>query len=394
MSIRAFAVSWSALLLLFPWSARAQSADVDEFDLGDEWVAADNEGGWFAPWTPILAPDSGGFRLDLSGGIGFDAHRQADQQVVDPAPTRLGSQKEYYALATLEVPLDRIFAGRGAHGSSGSFLQDDRLLLAQYGDAGSEKADSNRRTHRTDVDASGTKPSEPRSTSDDPAAHLQGEPEEEKDSAPHGPPSEKEPPNAQTDDLEQHVTPEETVQVAREIADRVASALDGADGRIRSLVRRSRWSGLSPELRLRGVLGFDRATSTEEPVGIYAGDTTVRGGRDSLAEVRLTFRLDRLVLGDGESSLERQRIDLLEDRRKLIKEALSVFSDWRLSQARAEDISLPPDDRLKATIDAESALAELHLLTDGWFQGTTTLKQLSRQNPTSGPTRAQTAPVR
>jgi hypothetical protein len=145
---------------------------------------------------------------------------------------------------------------------------------------------------------------------------------------------------------------------------------------------------------LRGVLGFDRATSTEESVGIYPGDTTVRGGRDSLAEVRLTFRLDRLVLGDGEASLERQRTELLEDRRKLIRDALDVFSDWRRSSVRARDVSLPPDERVDATIDAERALSELYLLTDGWFQGEVTVRKIARDVPSSGRTASEMTPSR
>src|SRR5690606_12081953 len=177
------------------------------------------------------------------------------------------------------------------------------------------------------------------------------------------------------------LSPELVFLVSRQIAAHVGGAEQAVDQRLQSLVRRSRYSGLSPELRMRGVLGFDRTTSTKDSVGIYPGDTTTRGARDSLAEVRLTFRLDRLVLGDKEDSIERQRIQLVTNRRKMVAEAVDLFMQWRLSSVRATDESLPPDDRLRAQVQAEANLAQLHLLTGGWFQGERTLRELATDLP-------------
>lgn len=373
MGTRAFAVLLSAFPLLLSQRAVAQSQDVDEFDLGDEWVDSSNEGGWFAPSSPLFIPSTGGFRLDLSGGIGIDSERRTAQQVSESGRDRSKAHQDYYALATLEIPFDRLFGG-GTGDSRGS-LGEEPLLLAEYVRTGTGGADSREDSQRTDEDKES---SDTRKQEDDEAEEREALPSEASPSA-----SMREEGGA-SEPLER-LTPETALLIAHEIAARVALAMDGADGRIRSLIRRSRWSGLSPELRLRGVLGFDRATSTEESVGIYPGDTTVRGGRDSLAEVRLTFRLDQLVFGDGEASLERQRVELAEDRRKLVKEGLNLFSEWRRSRARAEDVSLPPDERIEATIDAESALGELYLLTGGWFEGHKTVRQLSRQLPSSGP---------
>lgn len=373
MGTRVLSVFLSALPLLFSQRAVAQSQDFDEFDLGNEWVDAEKEGGWFTPFTPLFAPDTGGFRLDISGGIGIDSERRDAQQSSESARDRASAHQDYYALATLEIPFDRLFGS----GSGGPRLsqKDEPRLLAQYvgtGSGGDESRDDAPRSD--DEDASrGT-----RKQADDAGEHG---PDQALDAEPLVMAPEE---GAGSEPLDR-LTPEAALLIAREIASRVAVTMDGAERRIRSLIRRSRWSGLSPELRLRGVLGFDRATSTEEPVGIYPGDTTVRGGRDSLAEARLTFRLDQLVLGDGEASLERQRVELAEDRRKLVKEALSLFSGWRRASVRAEDVSLPPDDRIEAAIDAESALGELSLLTDGWFEGQRTVRQLSRQLPSAGP---------
>lgn len=402
MSTRAFRAFFAVFPLLLGRSAHAQSAfapdapaaDIDEFDLGDEWVDSGSEGGWYAPWNPLVDAEQGGFRLDISGGIGLGTERAAAQDDSLPAspPAQVGARQEYYALATLQIPFDRLFGGGAGYPETERRGGEATLLLAQGGGGGDEgKSLEKRKSSDAPESKSGAVSSLPITSDEGQAATEERVAHETREV------SAEDNGGARTlgeYELERMFTPELSLLLVREIADRVTAALGGAEGRIRSLIRRSRLSGLSPELRLRGVLGFDRATSTEESVGIYPGDTTVRGGRDSLAEARLTFRLDRLVLGDGEPSLERQRIDLAAERRKLIQEALELLFDWRLRSSRASDISLPEGERIEAAIEAESALSELHLLTGGWFQGIPTVRRLSRDIPNSGPNREQSAPPR
>lgn len=387
--------------LFFVSGARAQSSDVvtppenlDEFDLGDEWVDESYEGGWFSPGGPLFVPDSGGLRLDLSGGIGFAEKREEGQDAAlsaSPAVGPRGGRQEYYAMATLQVPLER-FSGGGSRYLAARQLESGRpLILAQY-DGESQRVSPSEKK-KSPAPAEGTAEAAPPSSSapeKSPSgdASAEGAPREASSDDEHAVEAFGE------YDLERLFTPALTLLVAREVSERVTAALGGAEGRIRSLIRRSRLSGLSPELRLRGVLGFDRTTSTEESVGIYPGDTTVRGGQDSLAEARLTFRLDRLVFGDGEPSLERQRIDLSAERRKLAGQALKLLFDWRLASSQANDVSLPPEKRVEASIESEAALAELHLLTGGWFRGVPTLRSLLRELPNSGSRRDQEAPSR
>ena len=168
----------------------------------------------------------------------------------------------------------------------------------------------------------------------------------------------------------------------RAVVERVknAPAQMTANARLASLISRSRTSGLVPELRLRGVYGFDQTTSLEDTAGLYPGDTTTRGGHDSLLEARLTFRLDRLVLGDSETTLERQRSQLVEQEQKRIALALTHLLKWKTAVLRAKDPSLLPDEQLEAIVEEESALAHLHLLTGGWFRGWPTVKSLGLES--------------
>lgn len=397
MSTQVFGVALAAVWLFLVQGASAQAtgdpsvspADLDDFDLGDEWVDESYEGGWFAPTAPLFSSEPGGFRLDLSGGVGLNTMREEGQEEAlstgtSPSPT--GARREYYAMATLQFPLERFFGGGPGYLAAQQRDDDRPKLLAQY-DAESEGGGTGARKK---LPAGREDAAEPTPSSLGPEGPSSGE--ERARGASGAAASDEQGVEVHSGaDLEQLFTPELTLLVARELAERVTAALGSAEGRVRSLIRRSRLSGLSPELRLRGVLGFDRATSTEESVGIYPGDTTVRGGRDSLAEARLTFRLDRLVFGDGEPSLERQRIELAAERRKLVQEALELLFDWRLASSRANDVSLAAEERVEASIEAGAALAELHLLTGGWFRGTPTLQRLSQELPSSGLSRDQGA---
>jgi hypothetical protein len=157
---------------------------------------------------------------------------------------------------------------------------------------------------------------------------------------------------------------------------KIAPGSRAARIRLDSLIHRSRMSGFVPEVRLRGVYGFDQTTSLEDAAGLYPGESTTRGGHDSLLEARLTFRLDRLILGDSESTLERQRTQLEEDQGKRIAQALSHLLEWKTAAARAADSRLLPEEQAEAAIDEETALAHLYLLTGGWFRGRNTVKGL------------------
>jgi hypothetical protein len=143
-----------------------------------------------------------------------------------------------------------------------------------------------------------------------------------------------------------------------------------------SLTKRSRWSGLVPELRLRGVYGFDQTVSQEGSTGIYPGDLTTRGGHDSLIEARLSFRLDRLVYGDQESSHYQRRRELRQGEEKRRQDAVQSLLVWLDARRRLADPDLSPERWYDALQDEESALLTLHSISQGWFQGELTLELL------------------
>lgn len=192
-----------------------------------------------------------------------------------------------------------------------------------------------------------------------------------------------------------------------------SSGVVGIEERIGSLARRSRTSGLVPELRVRGMHGIDQTTSLGS-TGVYPGDTTVRDGLDALVEVRLTFELDRLVFGSEEPGLVRQLAEARKQRERLEGEVTDLLLDWfeayeRLTRHRSgqvamprssvddgsaapphdpaldegswggglDDESLDPDERARQREKDKITLrrSEVHLrrLTRGWFRGAATL---------------------
>ncbi len=145
-----------------------------------------------------------------------------------------------------------------------------------------------------------------------------------------------------------------------------ASGLDVVQGQLIDQASRARLSGLLPELRLRGALGLDQSTSLAG-AGLYPGDTTLRGGSDSVGEVRLTFRLNRLLFDDTEPALERLRLQLLAARQKVTETAVELLLEWFKWQRRSRDLTLTEEERIEAQLSAEGASVRLHVLTGGWF---------------------------
>lgn len=157
-------------------------------------------------------------------------------------------------------------------------------------------------------------------------------------------------------------------ELMREVVRRVLahSGLDVAQVRLGDLASRSRLSGLLPELRLRGALGLDQTQSLATP-GAYPTDGTLRGRSDALGEVRLTFRLNRLLFGDSEPALERLRLQVVQARKKLIDDALNVFLQWYKFERRRLQRDLSEEQRLEAELAALDAAVRLDVLTAGWF---------------------------
>lgn len=149
--------------------------------------------------------------------------------------------------------------------------------------------------------------------------------------------------------------------------------LEIGERRLDSLGRRSRWAGLLPELRVRGAAGVDQSRSIDS-AGPLLGDETTRDTVDSLAEVRLTFHLARLLVGNTEPSLERLRQQLHKERVALQQEVLELLLDWNRARLSLIRDDLEEAQRLELELEALAATTRLGLLTSGWFRGLATLE--------------------
>lgn len=303
---------------------------------GELWEPA-WEGGWFTQAPPWTLDVTVGRRTFRSMTLSRDAERS-----------------EIYALARINVPWES-------------------LLLAREIEGGAELSSASPANQEVPPPPGVEEPAGPIYGSGSPASPREGtRSQDNKLSDDRSPPPQEEgaTPQQELSSALLRLVRETTSHLAAVEATRVFEA------RLESLVRRSRHSGMVPELRLRGVYAFDQTTSLEDAAGIYPGETTTRGGRDSLLEARMTFRLDRLVFGDQESSLERQRVAVKEAEAKRVEVALDELLAWRLAERRSMSPALHPEEQLKAQGQAELALARLHIQTAGWFRGRGTTRAL------------------
>lgn len=362
-----FAAKQCILLLLgLVWNQAARAQDEDlPFLLGDvpsadsEWYSG-YDGLWDPGWDRSLANSNGPWQLSLVAGAAFNGSNQLQSAALPASPSSDG--RNYYAMAMLQVPLQELGAP-----------------LAKVPPA------------KVRTKSAPTRP--PR----------ESEPQERSAVVPEDGPSEQstplisqnvaadQEPNAQRGQSpefsalglvegtrQERVARTELIVLVKKLLQTTHDAEGHATSmaQLNSLRRRSRTSGLVPELRVRGVFGFDQDTSQQDTGGLYPGDSTTRGGRDSLVEARLTFRLDRLVYGDQEAILFQKRRDLEIDAQKRARTAVQMLVEWMTALRRSRDDSLLFDEWLETQGEEQQALLSLYLATDGWFQGEITLKNL------------------
>jgi hypothetical protein len=139
-----------------------------------------------------------------------------------------------------------------------------------------------------------------------------------------------------------------------------ASGLGADDARLDSIVSRARWSALLPETRLRATRLLDDRTDSAEPSSLAT--------RQNLGlEARLTWRFDRLLYADEETSIERVRVDRSEARVRVATRVLTALALWQ--RAWVEGRRAPPEstDAFDCALRASEAEATLDVLTAGWF---------------------------
>jgi hypothetical protein len=149
----------------------------------------------------------------------------------------------------------------------------------------------------------------------------------------------------------------------------VASGLGTDDLRIDSLIGRARASALLPETRMRAMRLWQDADHT---TAVAASDTANfydAVGANMVLELRLTWRLDRLLYAGDESTLERVRLERLDARTRIATRTLEVLFTWEKAVLDGRDAQSGSAEERAATLRAAEARATLDVLTAGWFTG-------------------------
>ena len=156
-----------------------------------------------------------------------------------------------------------------------------------------------------------------------------------------------------------------------------ASGLGVDDERIDALVARARASAWLPETRMRAMRLWDDADHTTTVASTDTANFYDAVGANLVLELRLTWRLDRLVFAGDEPTLERVRLERIDARSRLATRTLEALFAWqraKVEEARAAEGST---ERIQAVVHAAEAMATLDVLTSGWFS--------QRVKPPDGP---------
>lgn len=146
---------------------------------------------------------------------------------------------------------------------------------------------------------------------------------------------------------------------------RLKAIQDAAAGNLGLIERprwraRSRWANLLPVLMVRADSNMD----WEDGGATRASPVAVE--RDQGAEIRLTWRLDRLLYDPNEPRLFDAERGARRARVALDQEVTRAYFQWRRAVADADD----PDDGGDAAgeqLDEAEAFAQLDALTGGWL---------------------------
>ncbi len=134
------------------------------------------------------------------------------------------------------------------------------------------------------------------------------------------------------------------------------------DDALSALSSRARASALAPELRLRAYRGFDVGAR------VYRTDdvaVTTNDAAQTFFEVRLGWRLDRLVFADEEIAVERMKLERAELRQRISGKVVDLVLRWQRARRAANDPSLLDSERDEAAITAVETLLALDAVTGG-----------------------------
>jgi hypothetical protein len=146
-----------------------------------------------------------------------------------------------------------------------------------------------------------------------------------------------------------------------------ASSLGEDDAALDATIARSTRSALLPEVTMRALELWSDASHTTV---VATSDSTslydALGNRVSV-EVRLTWRLERLLYVGDEAALERIRLERHEARARLATRTLEALFAWARARVDAREAVPGSRESLEASLRMLEASATLDVLTGGWF---------------------------
>jgi hypothetical protein len=146
-----------------------------------------------------------------------------------------------------------------------------------------------------------------------------------------------------------------------------ASGLGVDDARIDALVSRARASAWLPETRMRAMRLWDNANNATTLASTDTANFYDAVGANLVLELRLTWRLDRLLYAGDEGTLERVRLERLDARSRLATRTLEVLFTWERATLEVRQAASGSPEEQSARLRASEAQATLDVLTAGWF---------------------------
>ena len=145
------------------------------------------------------------------------------------------------------------------------------------------------------------------------------------------------------------------------------AGLGDDDSRIDAIVARSRASAWFPETRFRAERLWDDSAQTTVPTTTNDATYYDALGANLILELRLTWRLDRLIYAGDEATFERLRMERQDTRTRVATRTLEVLFTWERAGNEARRAGQGSREEQDARLREAEAEATLEVLTGGWF---------------------------
>jgi hypothetical protein len=146
-----------------------------------------------------------------------------------------------------------------------------------------------------------------------------------------------------------------------------ASGLGVDDARLDALMTRARESAWFPEARVRAMRLWTDAAHVTTLATTDTPNFYDAVGANLVLELRLTWRLDRLLYSGEESAMERVRLERQDARTRLATHVLEVLFAWQRAVIEETEALSGTREEAEARLRVAETEATLDVLTAGWF---------------------------